>query len=146
MLFMSQHSRLNKILSTVRRESIESIRDGSLTITPKLRRRRSAGSKQLYTHTGGSKSFARQMEEVSEQQGRRVSRGKLWITSAQKKDGFYINDDARAIGERIEEIEKQNESSRVLSQNDSIVKIFRKEKPVEYVMWVLDQLLVNFSV
>ncbi|RYR78060.1 hypothetical protein Ahy_A01g002811 [Arachis hypogaea] len=36
----------------------------------------------------------------SEQQGRRVSRGKLWITSAQKKDGFYINDDARAIGKR----------------------------------------------
>ncbi|KAL4360285.1 hypothetical protein AHAS_Ahas08G0162100 [Arachis hypogaea] len=34
-------------------------------------------SKQLYTHIGGSKSFARRMKEESEQQGRRVGRGKL---------------------------------------------------------------------
>ncbi|XP_016169300.1 uncharacterized protein LOC107611956 isoform X2 [Arachis ipaensis] len=48
---------------------------------------------------------------------------------AQKKDGSYMNDEARAIGERIEEIEQQDESSRVLSQNDSIAQVFRKEKP-----------------
>ncbi|KAL4390645.1 hypothetical protein AHAS_Ahas03G0165800 [Arachis hypogaea] len=52
-------------------------------------------SKQLYTHTGSSKSFARRMEEK----------------------------------ESIEEIEQQNESSRVLSQNDFIAQIFGKEKP-----------------
>ncbi|XP_057745495.1 uncharacterized protein LOC130963389 [Arachis stenosperma] len=93
----SQRSRLNKILRIVRRESIESIGDGSLTIAPKLRQRKNAKnrSKQLYTHTGGSKSFARRMEEEK----------------------------------RIEEIEQQDESSRVLSQNDSIAQVFRKEKP-----------------
>ncbi|RYQ79281.1 hypothetical protein Ahy_Scaffold6g107991 [Arachis hypogaea] len=49
--------------------------------------------------------------------------------SAQKKDGSYINDEARVIGERIEEIEQQDESFRVLSQNDSIAQVFEKEKP-----------------
>ncbi|XP_057761058.1 uncharacterized protein LOC130981484 [Arachis stenosperma] len=52
-------------------------------------------SKQQYTHTGGSKSFAQRMEEE----------------------------------ERIEEIEQQDESSRMLSQNDSIAQVFGKEKP-----------------
>ncbi|XP_016203048.1 uncharacterized protein LOC107643810 [Arachis ipaensis] len=42
-------------------------------------------SKQQYTHTGGSKSFARQIEEESEQQGRIVGRGELWITMNKKK-------------------------------------------------------------
>nr|XP_025703888.1 uncharacterized protein LOC112805767 [Arachis hypogaea] len=36
-------------------------------------------------------------ETKSEQQGRRVGRGELWIT-VHKKDGSYINDEARAIG------------------------------------------------
>ncbi|RYQ84295.1 hypothetical protein Ahy_B10g103463 [Arachis hypogaea] len=40
-----------------------------------------------------------------------------------------MNDEAMAIGERIEEIEQQDESSRVLSQNDSIAQVFGKEKP-----------------
>ncbi|RYQ90829.1 hypothetical protein Ahy_B09g096812 isoform J [Arachis hypogaea] len=52
-------------------------------------------SKQQYTHTGSSKSFARRIEEE----------------------------------EKIEEIEQQDESSRMLSQNDSIAQVFGKEKP-----------------
>ncbi|RYR04566.1 hypothetical protein Ahy_B06g084322 [Arachis hypogaea] len=98
MIFTSQHLRLNKILSTVRWELIESIRDGSLTIAPKLRRSR---------NTKGGESVE-------------VSHG----SQCTKKDGSYINDEARAIGE----IEQQDESSRVLSQNNSIAQVFRKEK------------------
>ncbi|RYQ90827.1 hypothetical protein Ahy_B09g096812 isoform L [Arachis hypogaea] len=86
-------------------------------------------SKQQYTHTGSSKSFARRIEEESEEQGRIVGRGELWIKVHKKKDGSYINDEARAIGEKIEEIEQQDESSRMLSQNDSIAQVFGKEKP-----------------
>ncbi|KAL4274767.1 hypothetical protein AHAS_Ahas20G0040100 [Arachis hypogaea] len=41
-VFMSQHSLLIKILRIDCRELIESIGDGSLTIAPNLRRRRSA--------------------------------------------------------------------------------------------------------
>ncbi|RYQ90440.1 hypothetical protein Ahy_B09g096540 isoform B [Arachis hypogaea] len=61
----------------------------------KCRKNAKNRSKQLYTHTGGSKSFARRMEE----------------------------------DERIEEIKQHDESSRVLSQNDSIAQVFGKEKP-----------------
>ncbi|XP_020964564.1 uncharacterized protein LOC107611428 [Arachis ipaensis] len=69
------------------------------------------------------------MEEESEEQGRRIGRGELWIKVHKKNDGSYMNEEARAIGERIEEIEQQDESSRVLSQNDSIAQVFGKEKP-----------------
>ncbi|RYQ92921.1 hypothetical protein Ahy_B09g099161 [Arachis hypogaea] len=85
-------------------------------------------SKQLYTHTGGSKSLARRREEESEQEGRIVSRGELWIKVHKRRDGSYINDEAREIGERLLEIEQQDESSRVLSQNDSIAQVFGREK------------------
>ncbi|RYR17388.1 hypothetical protein Ahy_B03g062152 [Arachis hypogaea] len=95
----------------------------------KCRKNAENRSKQQYTHTGGSKSFARRMEEESEEQGRIVGRGELWIKVHKKKDGSYMNDEARAIGERIEEIEQQDESARMLSQNDSIAQIFGKEKP-----------------
>ncbi|XP_020990253.2 uncharacterized protein LOC110277473 [Arachis duranensis] len=86
-------------------------------------------SKQQYTHTDGSKSFARRLEEEKEEQERIVGRGELWIKVHKKKDGSYMNDEARAIGERIEEIEQQDESARMLSQNDSIAQVFGKEKP-----------------
>ncbi|RYR78566.1 hypothetical protein Ahy_A01g003393 [Arachis hypogaea] len=98
-------------------------------VKEKCRKNAENRSKQKYTHTGGSKSFARRMEEESEEQGRIVGRGELWIKVHKKKDGSYMNDEARAIGERIEEIEQQDESARMLSQNDSIAQVFGKEKP-----------------
>ncbi|XP_015961673.1 uncharacterized protein LOC107485653 [Arachis duranensis] len=86
-------------------------------------------SKQLYTHTGGSKSLARQREEESEQEGRIIGRGELWIKVHKRRDGSYINDEAREIGEKLLEIEQLDESSRVLSQNDSLAQVFGREKP-----------------
>ncbi|RYR09564.1 uncharacterized protein [Arachis hypogaea] len=86
-------------------------------------------SKQLYTHTGGSKSLARLGEEESERQGRRVSRGELYLLTHKRDDGSYIHDAARAIGERIEAIEQGDESSRLLSQNDSLAQALGKEHP-----------------
>ncbi|XP_025653184.1 uncharacterized protein [Arachis hypogaea] len=81
-------------------------------------------SKQVYTHTGGSKNFTRlknkEGDSVEESYGSKCTK---------KNDGSYMNDEARAIGERIEEIEQQDESSGVLSQNDSIAQVFGKEKP-----------------
>ncbi|RYR73112.1 hypothetical protein Ahy_A02g007428 [Arachis hypogaea] len=83
-------------------------------------------SKQLYTHTGDSKSFAWRMEEESKE-GESVEES--YGSQCKKNDGSYMNDEARAIGvKRIEEIEQQDESSRVLSQNDSIAQVFGKEK------------------
>nr|XP_025696249.1 uncharacterized protein LOC112797492 [Arachis hypogaea] len=51
----------------------------------KCRKNANNRSKQLYTHTGGSKILAWWMEEESEQQGRRVGRRELWITVHRKK-------------------------------------------------------------
>ncbi|XP_057747826.1 uncharacterized protein LOC130967021 [Arachis stenosperma] len=86
-------------------------------------------SKQLYTHTGGSKSLARRREEESEQEGRIIGRGELWIKVHKRRDGSYINDEAREIGKKLLEIEQLDESSRVLSQNDSLAQVFGREKP-----------------
>ncbi|XP_020967527.1 uncharacterized protein LOC107617234 [Arachis ipaensis] len=86
-------------------------------------------SKQLYTHIGGSKSLARHGEEESERQGRRVSRGELYLLTHKRDDGSYIHDAARAIGERIEAIEQGDESSRLLCQNDSLAQALGKERP-----------------
>ncbi|RYR50924.1 hypothetical protein Ahy_A06g025952 [Arachis hypogaea] len=86
-------------------------------------------SKQLYTHTGGSKSLARLGQEESERQGRIVSRGELYLLTHKKTNGSYIHDAAHAIGERIEAIEQGDESSRLLSQNDSLAQALGKERP-----------------
>ncbi|RYR34856.1 hypothetical protein Ahy_A10g049902 [Arachis hypogaea] len=86
-------------------------------------------SKQLYTHTGGSKSLARLGEEESERQGRIVSRGELYLLTHKKTNGSYIHDAARAIGERIEAIEQGDESSRLLSHNDSLAQALGRERP-----------------
>nr|XP_025628552.1 uncharacterized protein LOC112721729 [Arachis hypogaea] len=68
-------------------------------------------------------------ETKSEQEGRIVSRGELWVKVHKRRDGSYINDEAREIGERLLEIEQQDETSRVLSQNDSLAQVFGREKP-----------------
>ncbi|QHN83542.1 uncharacterized protein DS421_20g705650 [Arachis hypogaea] len=86
-------------------------------------------SKQLYTHTGGSKILARLGEEESERQGRIVSRGELYLLTHKRTNGSYIHDVARAIGERIEAIEQGDESSGLLSQNDSLAQALGKEHP-----------------
>ncbi|RYR03851.1 hypothetical protein Ahy_B06g083231 [Arachis hypogaea] len=66
----------------------------------KCRKNAENRSKQLYTHTGGSKSLARLGEEESERQEHL---------------------------ERIAEIEQHDESSRLLSQNDSLAQTLGKE-------------------
>nr|XP_025628518.1 uncharacterized protein LOC112721695 [Arachis hypogaea] len=89
--------------------------------------------KQLYTHTGGSKSLAR----LGEEEG-----GELFVLTHKRSNGSYLHDAARAIGvsnvlriamlfliERIVEIEQHDESSRLLSQNDSLAQALGKEHP-----------------
>ncbi|XP_020958613.1 uncharacterized protein LOC107644376 [Arachis ipaensis] len=49
--------------------------------------------------------------------------------SHKKKDGTYINEDARVVGEAIEHIEGQDASNKELSQNDSLAQVLGKEHP-----------------
>ncbi|RYR39491.1 hypothetical protein Ahy_A09g045044 [Arachis hypogaea] len=86
-------------------------------------------SKQLYTHTGGSKTLARKKDEVEREQGRPVGRGELFIMTHKKKDGSYIHPDARVVSEAIANVERQDGSSKNLSQNDSLAQVLGKEHP-----------------
>ncbi|RYR08165.1 hypothetical protein Ahy_B05g075726 [Arachis hypogaea] len=60
--------------------------------------------KQLYTHTGGSKTTARLRDEEEKKQQRRISRGEMFIMTHKKRDGSYMNDDARVVGREIIEL------------------------------------------
>ncbi|XP_020961326.1 uncharacterized protein LOC110263838 [Arachis ipaensis] len=86
-------------------------------------------SKQLYTHTGGSKTFARKKDEVEREQGRPIGRGELFIMTHKKRDGSYIHPDARVVSEAIANVERQDGSSKHLSQNDSLAQVLGKEHP-----------------
>ncbi|RYR73493.1 hypothetical protein Ahy_A02g007853 [Arachis hypogaea] len=66
-------------------------------------------------------------ETQSERQERRVSRGELYLLTHKRANGSYVHDAAQAIGERIEAIEQCDESSRLLSQNDSLAQALRKK-------------------
>ncbi|RYR42484.1 hypothetical protein Ahy_A08g038961 isoform A [Arachis hypogaea] len=93
-------------------------------------------SKQLYTHTRGSKTMARKRHEefqnvdvfLEQRQGRLIGRGKGWTMSHKKKEWFgYMNEDARLVGQAIEHIESQDPSSKEFSQNDSLAQVLGKE-------------------
>nr|XP_025692531.1 uncharacterized protein LOC112794765 [Arachis hypogaea] len=68
-------------------------------------------SKQLYTHTEGSKTMGRKRHE----EGRPIGRGEGWTMSHKKRM------------KAIEHIESQDPSSKEFSQNDSLAQVFGKE-------------------
>ncbi|XP_072066537.1 uncharacterized protein [Arachis hypogaea] len=49
--------------------------------------------------------------------------------SHKKKNGSYMNENARLVGEAIELIESQDPSSKEFSQNDSLAQVLGKEHP-----------------
>ncbi|RYQ83353.1 hypothetical protein Ahy_B10g101993 [Arachis hypogaea] len=63
------------------------------------------------------------------EQGRPVVRGELFIMTHKKKDGSYIHPDARVVSEAIANVERQDGSSKHLSQNDSLAQVLGKEHP-----------------
>ncbi|MED6137689.1 hypothetical protein PIB30_067291 [Stylosanthes scabra] len=82
-------------------------------------------SKQVYIHTGGSKTLARQREEEERAQGKKFSRGEIWTMTHKKSDSSYIHEDART--EAIKVIETCDPSTKELSQNDSLAQVLEKE-------------------
>nr|XP_025608041.1 uncharacterized protein LOC112701506 [Arachis hypogaea] len=84
-------------------------------------------SKQLYTHTGGSKTTARLRDEEEKKQQRRISRGEMFIMTHKKRDGSYMNDDARVVGEAVVSIESQGGTLKEISVTDSLTQVLGKE-------------------
>ncbi|PIN08925.1 hypothetical protein CDL12_18494 [Handroanthus impetiginosus] len=79
--------------------------------------------KQKVPHTLGSKSIARKKHEMETELGRSMSRAELWSISHKKKDGSFVNDEAK---EKSEELDQQKQIS---SENDAFTKVFGKEHP-----------------
>ncbi|KAJ1375745.1 putative transposase, Ptta/En/Spm, plant [Sesbania bispinosa] len=65
------------------------------------RRNAEARKKQTIPHTGGSKLLSRKQHEMEMEVGRVVSRGELYIATHKKKDGSYVNEEARSIVEYL---------------------------------------------
>ncbi|XP_016460942.1 uncharacterized protein LOC107784327 isoform X2 [Nicotiana tabacum] len=66
----------------------------------------------------------------NKKQGKEVDRGKVWTETHRRKDGSYVNVQAREIGERIEEIRRQRPENRAeISPNDALGVIFGPEHP-----------------
>ncbi|XP_020224573.1 uncharacterized protein LOC109806544 [Cajanus cajan] len=80
--------------------------------------------KLLIPHTLGSKTLARKRDELEVQYGRRYSRGDMYPIAHKKKDGSFVNEDARQKYEQL-----HNEIQETSSENEAFLKVFGKEHP-----------------
>ncbi|XP_057444615.1 uncharacterized protein LOC130736855 [Lotus japonicus] len=80
-------------------------------------------AKQLIPHTCGAKSVARRRHELQLETGKSVGRGPMWNLIHKRKDGRYVNDKAKEIGEKIDNDLSQNvEAYAEISPNDPVGK------------------------
>nr|XP_025675670.1 uncharacterized protein LOC112775960 [Arachis hypogaea] len=119
--------RLGKIWKEARNHLFHKVYDEKESFEKMCKQNSQNRSKQLYTHTGGSKTTARLRDEEEKKQQRRISRGEMFIMTHKKRDGSYMNDDARVVGEAIESIESQGETSKEISATDSLAQVLGKE-------------------
>ncbi|PIN13378.1 hypothetical protein CDL12_14000 [Handroanthus impetiginosus] len=80
-------------------------------------------SKQNVPHTLGSMSIARKRYQMEMETGRTCTRAEMYAVSHKKKDGSYVNDEAR---QKIEELQIQSQLS---SEDDAYTTVFGKEHP-----------------
>ncbi|XP_029125595.1 uncharacterized protein LOC114915277, partial [Cajanus cajan] len=80
--------------------------------------------KLLIPHTLGSKTLARKRDELEVQYGRHYSRGDMYPIAHKKKDGSFVNEDARQKYEQL-----HNEIQDTSPENEAFLKVFGKEHP-----------------
>ncbi|XP_057418709.1 uncharacterized protein LOC130712910 [Lotus japonicus] len=80
-------------------------------------------AKLTINHTGGSKKLKRRSEEIMSQTGKPVSRGTLYIETQKRRDGSYINEEARQVCEKIAEIESQGTAPVEVTIDDSLGQV-----------------------
>ncbi|XVF70041.1 hypothetical protein PTKIN_Ptkin11bG0129700 [Pterospermum kingtungense] len=86
---------------------------------------------QKYTHTSGSKSFARKQHEMEDEAGKKVGRVELYIATHTKKDGTPLNTETQQIVEKFQEKLSAYEasSSNIREIEDSIfTEVVGKER------------------
>nr|XP_009757369.1 PREDICTED: uncharacterized protein LOC104210226 isoform X1 [Nicotiana sylvestris]XP_009757370.1 PREDICTED: uncharacterized protein LOC104210226 isoform X1 [Nicotiana sylvestris] len=85
--------------------------------------------KNQLPHTCGAMSLARRRAAMKAM-GKAFDRGKMWTETHKRKDGSYVTDEARVIGEGIEEIRTERaESLDEPSPNDALGIVFGPEHP-----------------
>ncbi|CAA0822311.1 Unknown protein [Striga hermonthica] len=94
--------------------------------------RRNAESRkcQKIPHTNGSKSFARRKAEMENELGRKVNRSELWLDTHKRKDGTYVNDEAKSKSDEIiREMSRSSYSSQsqFALPDDPLGRVFGKE-------------------
>ncbi|XP_039119077.1 uncharacterized protein LOC120255293 [Dioscorea cayenensis subsp. rotundata] len=63
----------------------------------------SSRKQQKYTHTSGSKSFARKEKEMELRSGKKIGRFEFFKATHTKKDGSYLNKETEEIMEKANE-------------------------------------------
>lgn len=79
-------------------------------------------------HTGGSKANSRRRYEMFLETGKAPSRGKMFIETHKRKNGSFVNVEARTIGEQIEShMTHCNTNESEVSPEDIVGKILGAE-------------------
>ncbi|XP_072082958.1 uncharacterized protein [Arachis hypogaea] len=118
---MTQNFHLKKILKTAYQKLLRTIADNFSIITIVKRQRRNVRKMLRIDQSNFTPILA------DRKACRNDKEGELYLLTHKRPNGSYIHDAARAIGERIEAIEQRDESSRLLSQNDSLAQALGKE-------------------
>ncbi|NP_001312870.1 uncharacterized LOC107815048 [Nicotiana tabacum] len=80
--------------------------------------------KQTVPHILGSRSIARTMHELEIKAGRPYTRGQMYSIAHKKKDGSFVNDEAR---QRSEQLNMQADGTS--SEADTYINVWGKEHP-----------------
>ncbi|XP_020224569.1 uncharacterized protein LOC109806542 isoform X2 [Cajanus cajan] len=79
--------------------------------------------RQTVPHTSGAKLLSRKQHEMELELGRSVSRVELYLATHKKKDGSYVNEEARTIGEKLTEEISKSANSTEIATNDALAKV-----------------------
>ncbi|KAH0698372.1 hypothetical protein KY289_015854 [Solanum tuberosum] len=92
------------------------------------RRNKEIQKMQKMPHTGGSKANSRRRHELFLETGKTPSRAKMFIETHKRRNGSFVNDEARTIGEQIELNMTQGDTNETeVSPNDTIGKMLGAE-------------------
>ncbi|RDX89541.1 hypothetical protein CR513_28718, partial [Mucuna pruriens] len=83
--------------------------------------------KKIIPHTRGSKFLPTKQHEMEVELGGVLGRGELYIATHKKKDGSYVNEEVRSIGEKMTQEINQSIDSIEISSNDSLSKVLGKD-------------------
>ncbi|KAK7316582.1 hypothetical protein RJT34_00151 [Clitoria ternatea] len=83
--------------------------------------------KQTTPHTGGSKLLSRKQNEMEQKLGRAVGRAELYIATHTRKDGSYVNEEARSIGEKMTQEISRCANSTGISIDDAVARVLGQD-------------------